>query len=149
MPDPDGCNHRQGQPGDTSHLDEVVVTIAGKRHYLWRAVDQDHTVLDILVQKRRDTRAAQRVFRKLLKGLRYVPHRLVTDKLGSYGAARRELLPVFPSARTNEPTIEQKCHISQPDNRNARCAGLSLLATPNGFSRFTVPLTISFGSGGI
>jgi putative transposase len=70
-----------------------VVTIAGARPYLWRAVDQDGEVLDILVQKRRDTRAAKRFFRKLLKGLRYVPRRLVTDKLGSYGAARKELLP--------------------------------------------------------
>ena len=67
--------------------------IAGKRHYLWRAVDQDGQVLDILVQKRRGARAAKRFFRKLLKGLRYVPRRLVTDKLGSYGVARRELLP--------------------------------------------------------
>ena len=85
--------HRQGRPGDTWHLDEVVVTIGGKHHYLWRAVDQEGVVLDILVQKRRDTRAAKRFFRKLLKGLRYVPRRLVTDKLGSYGATRRELLP--------------------------------------------------------
>jgi len=83
--------HRQGRPGDTWHLDEAVVTIGGKRHYLWRAVDQEGVVLDILVQKRRDTRAAKRFFRKLLKGLRYVPRRLVTDKLGSYGATRREL----------------------------------------------------------
>ena len=84
---------RQGRPGDTWHLDEAVVTIRGTHHYLWRAVDQESEVLDILVQKRRDTRAAKRFFRKLLKRLRYVPRRLVTDKLGSYGAARRELLP--------------------------------------------------------
>src|SRR5215471_1867056 len=70
--------HRQGRPGDIWHMDEAVVTIAGARHYLWRAVDQDGIVLDILVQRRRDTRAAKRFFRKLLKGLRYVPRRLVT-----------------------------------------------------------------------
>lgn len=85
--------HRQGRPGDTWHLDEMVVTIAGKRHYLWCAVDQDGDVLDILVQKQRNTHAAKRFFRKLLKGLQYVPRKIVTDKLGSYGAARRELLP--------------------------------------------------------
>ena len=85
--------YRQGRPGDIWHLDEAVVTIAGVRHSLWRAVDQDGAVLDILVQKRRDASAAKRFFRKLLKGLQYVPRQLVTDKLGSYGAARRELLP--------------------------------------------------------
>jgi len=85
--------YRQGRPGDTWHLDEVVVTIGGKHHYLWRAVDQEGEVLDILVQKRLDTRAAKRFFRILLKRLRYVSRRLVTDKLGSYAAARRELMP--------------------------------------------------------
>ncbi len=60
---------------------------------MWRAVDQDGEVLDILVQKRRNTRAAKRFFRKLLKGLQYVPNRLVTDKLRSYGAAHRVSMP--------------------------------------------------------
>jgi putative transposase len=71
----------------------VFITINGKRHYLWRAVDQDGDVLDSLVQKRRDKRAAKRFFRKLLKGLPYAPRRIVTDKLRSYGAARKEVLP--------------------------------------------------------
>ena len=84
---------RQGRPGDTWFLDEVFVKIDGELHYLWRAVDQDGDVLDILVQKRRDTRAAKRFFRKLLKGLQFVPRKIVTDKLRSYGAARKELLP--------------------------------------------------------
>ena len=65
----------------------------GEQHYLWRAVDQDGEVLDIRVQKRRDTCAAQRCFHKLLKGLPYVPCTVVTDRLGSYGAACRDLLP--------------------------------------------------------
>ncbi len=59
---------RQGRLGDTWFLDEVFVTIRGQRHYLWRAVDQDGDVIDILVQRRRDARAAKRFFRKLLKG---------------------------------------------------------------------------------
>ena len=80
---------RRGQPGDTWHLDELLIRIKGGRSYLWRAVDQDGDTLDILVQKRRNTGAATRCFRKLLKGLRYVPNRLVTDKLRSYGAAPR------------------------------------------------------------
>jgi putative transposase len=65
----------------------------GERHYLWRAVDQEGNVLDILVQRRRDKRAAKKFFRKLLKGLRSVPRVVITDKLKSYGAAMREILP--------------------------------------------------------
>jgi len=81
------------KPGDKWHLDEVFLTINGKRHYLWRAVDQDDNVLDILVQSRRNTKAAKKFFRKLLKGLTYVPRVIITDKLTSYGAAKREMLP--------------------------------------------------------
>jgi putative transposase len=84
---------RYPRPGDKWHLDEVFVTIRGTRHYLWRAVDQDGNVLDILVQRRRDTHAAKKFFRKLLKGCRYVPRVIITDKLKSYGAAKREILP--------------------------------------------------------
>jgi putative transposase len=71
---------RQGRPGDTWHLDELLITIEGKRHYLWRAIDQDGQVLDIFVRKRRDIAAAKRFFRTLLKGLRYAPRPLVTDQ---------------------------------------------------------------------
>jgi putative transposase len=84
---------RRPRPGDKWHLDEMVLTIKGERHYLWRAVDQEGTVLDILVQRRRNKRAAKKFFRKLLKGLTYVPRVIVTDKLKSYGAAKREILP--------------------------------------------------------
>jgi putative transposase len=84
---------RRPRPGDQWHLDEVSLTINGERHYLWRAVDQDGHVLDILVQRRRDKQAAKRFFRKLLKGLAYVPRVIITDKLKSYGAAKREMLP--------------------------------------------------------
>jgi putative transposase len=85
--------HRRPRPGDKWHLDEVFLTIRGERHYLWRAVDQDGEVLDILVQRRRDKKAAKRFFRKLLKGCQYAPRVIITDKLKSYGAAKRELLP--------------------------------------------------------
>ena len=71
---------RQGRLGDIWHLDEVFVTIQGQRRYLWRAVDQDGDVIDILVQSRRDCRAATRFFRKLLKGQERTPGRLVTDQ---------------------------------------------------------------------
>jgi putative transposase len=70
----------------------VVLTIHGERHSLWRAVDQDGNVLDILVQSRRNKKAAMTFFRKLLKGLRYVPRVFITDKRKSYRAAKRKIL---------------------------------------------------------
>jgi putative transposase len=84
---------RQPQRGDKWHLDEVVLTIKGKHYYLWRAVDQQGHTLDILMQSRRDRQAAKRFFRKLLKGLRYAPRVLITDKLKSYAAARVQVMP--------------------------------------------------------
>ena len=84
---------RRPRPGDKWHLDEVFVRIRGKLHYLWRAIDQHGHVLDILVQSRRSAKAATRFFRKLLKSLQYVPRVIVTDKLRSYAAAKREILP--------------------------------------------------------
>ena len=86
-------NLRRLRPRPTGkwHLDEMVVSIQGKRMYLWRAVDSEGEVLDLLVQPKRDTKAALRLMRKLLKKQGYAPDELVTDKLGSYGAARREL----------------------------------------------------------
>jgi putative transposase len=71
----------------------VFLTINGAQHYLWRAVDQEGHVLDILVQSRRNTQAAKKFFCELRKGLTYVPRVIITDKLKSYGAAKRELLP--------------------------------------------------------
>jgi putative transposase len=84
---------RRPRPGDKWHMDEVFLTINGERHYLRRMVDQDGNVLDILVQSRRNKKAAKKFFRKLLKGLTYVPRVVITDKLKSYGAAKREILP--------------------------------------------------------
>jgi len=88
-----GLRRRSARPGDRWHLDEVFLRINGRVHYLWRAVDQDGDVLDILVQSHRDKKAAKKFFRKLLKTLRYVPRALITDKLRSYSAAKAELLP--------------------------------------------------------
>lgn len=84
---------RRANPGSIWHLDEVVVTIAGKKHWLWRAVDQDGYVLDEILQSRRDTRAAKRLLRRLLKKQGWPPRRMITDKLGSYAAARRQIMP--------------------------------------------------------
>lgn len=84
---------RRPRPGDKWHLDEVFVKINGAQRYLWRAVDQHGNVLDVLVQSRRNAKAARKFFRKLLKGLRYVPRVLVTDKLASYVPAHRGVMP--------------------------------------------------------
>lgn len=84
---------RRPRCGDTWYLDEVFLTIRVERHSLWRAVDQDGNVLDILVQSRRTKKAAKRFFRKLLKGLRSVPRVIITDTLKRYGAAKRDILP--------------------------------------------------------
>ena len=86
-----GLKRRQGRLGDTWYLYEVFVTIQGQRQYLWRAVDQDGDVIDILVQPRRDRKAAKRFFRKLLEGQGRMPRRLVTDKL-SGGASQRHAI---------------------------------------------------------
>lgn len=87
---------RAMRPGDRWHLDEVYLWINGELQYLWRAVDQDGEVLDIIVQPRRNSRAAKKFFRKLLQRLQYVPRAIITDKLGSYAAAKAEVLPDVP-----------------------------------------------------
>ena len=112
---------RQGRLGDTWHIDEVFVSIQGKRHYLWRAVDQDGDTIDILVQPRRNKHAAIRFFRQLLKGQRVEPRWLITDKLRSYDAAHRTIMPSahhINQAYTNnraeashQPTRQQEYHM--------------------------------------
>ena len=84
---------RRPRPGDTWHMDEVFLRINGVLHYLWRAVDQNGVVLDLLVQDRRNASAAKRFFKRLLTGLKFRPSRIVTDGLKSYGVAHREVLP--------------------------------------------------------
>jgi len=78
--------------GDTFFIDEVFVNIQGKQYYLWRAVDPDCEVVDVFLQRGRDAKAATRFFRRLLKTHRNEPRKIVTDKLRSYGVARRELI---------------------------------------------------------
>jgi putative transposase len=80
-------------PNDVWHLDEVVISISGKKHWLWRAVDQDGYVLDEIVQSRRNTKAAERLLTRLMKRQGASPKRIITDKLPSYGSARRQVMP--------------------------------------------------------
>ncbi|MHC2219920.1 putative transposase [Rhizobium leguminosarum] len=85
---------RQARPGDIWYLDEVVVKCAGEKSWLWRAVDQHGTVLEEILQKRRDKRdAAKRVLMALMKRYGFAPKRIITDKLRSYGAAKAEVAP--------------------------------------------------------
>ncbi|NRP88481.1 hypothetical protein GFPCMMHI_04403 [Ensifer adhaerens] len=85
---------------DIWHLDEVVISIGGRKYWLWRAVDQDGYVLDEIVQSRRDTKAAKRLLVRLLKRQGQTPKRIITDKLRSYGAAKRDVMP----------TVEHRSH---------------------------------------
>src|SRR3954468_16939223 len=81
---------RLPRAGDKWHMDEVVLKIAGVKHWLWRAVDQNGMVRDVLVQRRRDTQAARRLLRKLMKRQCRTPRVMIADKLASYSATRRE-----------------------------------------------------------
>ena len=85
--------NRHGKKSDCWYMDEVFITIRGKLHYLWRVVDQDDEMIDILVQKLKDKRSALKFFKKLLKQQGRTPFELVTDKLKSYGAAKNEIMP--------------------------------------------------------
>ena len=107
------CNQirkNRGQLGDTWYLDEAFVKINGVLHYLWRAVDQDGDEIDILVQKRKDKNAERRLLRKVLKEQQVSPIGIIIDKLRSYSAAKKELIPdVEPSTKQYE---NNRCELS-------------------------------------
>ena len=114
---------RRPKPHTTWHLDEVYLKIDGRMVYLWRAVDAEGEVLDVLVQSKRNKRAALKLMRKLLKKYAVVPDKLVTDDLRFMG-----LRPVnFESQEVmnavDGATIERRIRINQPDDENARCKG--------------------------
>jgi putative transposase len=110
---------RQGRLGDTWLLDELFVNIHGRQQSLWRAIDQDGDVIDILVQPRRDRRAAERFFRELLKGQGRAPRRLITDKLRSYSAAHGIVMPsVVHSTEQYENNRAEVSH--QPTRQRER-----------------------------
>ena len=108
-----GCAAAGAARADTWYLDELFVKIQGQQQYLWRAVDEDGDVLDILVQSRRNRRAATRFFRKLLKRQGREPRRLITDKLRSYSAAHRTVMPsVIHSTQQYENNRAEVSHQS-------------------------------------
>jgi putative transposase len=88
-----GIKKRSPRRGDKWHLDEMCIVMNGKKHWLFRAVDQDGYELDILLQSRRNKKAAKQFFKKLLKGLCYAPSVMITDKLKSYAAAKKDIMP--------------------------------------------------------
>jgi putative transposase len=108
---------RRPRPGDKWHLDEVFVGINDKLCYLWRAIDQHRNVLDVLVQSRRNALSAKRIFRKLRKGLRYVPRVLGTDKLGSYQVAHHELMWSLEHRRSRYLNIHTEFAGARPSPR--------------------------------
>jgi len=129
---------RRPRPGDKWHLDEVFVGINGRLRYLWRAVDQHGNVLDVLVQSRRNAVAAKRFFRKLLKGLRYVPRVLVTDKLGSYQVAHRALMSSVEHRRSRYLNRAENSH--QPTRQRERA--MKRFRTPGGAQRFLAVFSV-------
>lgn len=136
---------RQPQRGDKWHLDEVVLTIKGKHHYLWRAVNQNGHVLDILMQSRRNRQAAKRFFRKLLKGLRYAPRVLITDKLKSYAAAKTQIMPGVEHRQHKGLNNRADSRINRRGNENDRCVVLSHPAKLSAFCRRMARSTMHFG----
>jgi putative transposase len=132
---------RKKRPGTDVrwHLDEVFVSINGKRMYLWRTVDCEGEVLDILVQSRRNKKAALKLMRKLLKKQGFVPDAFVTDKLPSYGAVLKDL----KLARRHELGGRKNNHAenSHLDNGNDECSGSGHPDQHNEFCPLTPPST--------
>ena len=109
------------KPHTTWHLDEMFVSIGGKRMYLWRAVDGEGEVLDCLVQSRRNKRAALRLMRKLIRKYRMVPSTFVTDRLPSYAAARAELPLSIAHERGLRQNTGQRARTSLCADGSGRC----------------------------
>jgi hypothetical protein len=115
------------------------LTIHGERHYLWRAVDQNGHVLDILVQHRQEKKAAKKFFRKLLKGCRYVPRVIVTDQRKSYGPAKPEMLPGVEHRQHRYLNNGEKIPINRRSSGNGGCRGIHPQDTPSAFFLPVVP----------
>ena len=132
---------RRPRPSDRWHLDEMVIRIAGVRMYLWRAVDHEGEVLDMLVQRRRDSRAALRLTRKLLKKQGFAPKLLITDKLRSYAAAFRRLRLTCPHEQGLRMNNRAENSHQSCDDESTNCSGSSQLAPPSASSACMPPFT--------
>jgi putative transposase len=121
------------KPGDKWHMDEVRIVMNGEVYWLWRAIDQDNNELDILLQKRRNTKAAKRFFKKMLKKYGFTPRVMITDKLRSYKAARKSILK----------TVEHRSHKrlnnrieNSHENTRLRERQMRKFKSPGGAQRF-------------
>ena len=114
-------HRKQPSANDTWHLDEMVISISGKKHYLWRAVDQDGYVLDEIIQTRRNTKAAKRLLMRLLKQQGLPPKRMITDKLRSYGAAKRQIMPSVEHRSHKGLTTGPRIFMCLYENGNGPC----------------------------
>ena len=125
---------RRPKPHGRWHLDEMFVRVGGKQMYLWRAVDAEGEVLDVLIQAKRDRRAAQKIMRKLLKRQGMVPHEWVTDKNPAYGAALREL-KLTEAAHTRRKRANNRAESSHVPVRR-RVRKLQGFKSPRSAQRF-------------
>ena len=134
---------RQGRPSDVWHLDEVVVQVSGRKYWLWRTVGQHGVVLDEILRLKRDTRATKRLLRSLIKRLGFIPKRIITYKLRSYGAARQEIARVWTIGRTRASTTVQGKAICRSESGKERCEGLGFQAGCSGLWPPTQPSEIT------
>jgi putative transposase len=129
--------HRRPRPTAQWHLDEMAVMIAGRRFWLWRAVDDEGEVLDLLVQPRRDKAAAVKLMRKLLKKQGFAPDVMVTDKLRSYSAAKAEMGLSTRHEQGLRKNNRAGIRISRRDGVSARCSASNLPDQPSASCPFT------------
>ncbi len=133
----DGVRRRRPRPGDKWHLDEVQLKINGRKHWLWRAVDQEGVVLDILVQSRRNQEAAETFLRRVVDGCGYAPRVVITDKLASYSPAVRRVLPGVEHRR--HKGLNNRAETShRPTRRRERA--LQRFKSPEQAQQFLSPL---------
>ena len=133
---------RRPKPHSTWHLDEVFIRIDGRLVYLWRAVDAEGEVLDVVVQSKRVKRAALKLLRKLLKKMAFVPDKLVTDDLRSYGGPPVSSGCLVVAMNAGDGAItERRTRINRPDDGSARCRGSRVRDQPNDFCPSTPPPT--------
>jgi putative transposase len=133
-----GWRRRRARAQDRWHLDEVQLKIKGKQHWLWRAVDRDGLVLDILVQERRNQEAAERFLRRVLDGEGHAPRVVVTDKLASYPPALRRVLPQTEPRRHNGLNNRAE-HAHRPVRKRERV--LQRFKSPAHAQRFLEPFS--------
>jgi len=129
---------RRPRPTARWHLDEMVVTIAGKRHWLWRAVDDEGEVLDMLVQTRRDTRAAVRIMRKLVRKLGFAPETVTPTSLGHTGPPSGSSASKLAMSKDSAGTTGPRTPINRRVDENGKCSGSCRRGLHSAFCRPTL-----------